>query len=133
MEEKKEKKKMALWKKILIGVLAVIFLFVSCVGIYAISLFSKINRFDPVETIAPEHEDFETDDSDQNASEKDYPVMNPDDVVWDPTPDPGETPNGTADPNATKKPAGTPRPAVTIPKDKEFLILQPFRQQLQPL
>ena len=122
-KEKKEKKKMALWKKILIGVLAVIFLFVSCVGIYAISLFSKINRFDPVETIAPEHEDFETDDSDQNASEEEYPVLDPDNVIWDPTPEPDETPGSTGAPDATKKPSGTPRPAVTIPKDKDIITI----------
>lgn len=115
--EKKEKKKMAIWKKILIGILAVIFLFVACVGGYAISLFNKINRFEPVETIAPENEDFEIEESDKNVSEEEYPVLDPDQVVWDPTPSPDETDA----PDATKKPSGTPRPAVTIPQDKDII------------
>ena len=114
---KKEKKKMAVWKKILIALLAVIFLFVACVGGYAISLFNKINRFEPIETIAPEHEDFEIEEGDNNVSEEEYPEINPDDVVWNPTPEPDET----EEPNATKKPSGTPRPAVTIPKDKDII------------
>ncbi len=116
--EKKEKKKMALWKKILIGVLAVIFLFVACVGGYAISLFSKINRFEPIETISPEDEDFIVEDSDNQASEEEYPELNPDDVIWDSTPEP----ESTTAPNSTSKPSsGNSASTITIPQDKNII------------
>lgn len=114
--EKKEKKKMALWKKILIGVLAVIFLFVACVGGYAINLFNKINRFEPIETISPEQEDFEIEESDTNASEEEYPELDPDDVDWDSTPEPDET-----DPSATPSGSSGSASSVTIPKDKDII------------
>ncbi len=113
--EKKEKKKMALWKKILIGVLAVIFLFVACVGGYAINLFNKINRFEPIETISPEQEDFEIEESDTNASEEEYPELDPDDVIWN-------SESETTEPNSTSAPSsGTSASTVTIPQDKDII------------
>lgn len=117
---KKEKKKMALWKKILVGVLAVIFVFVACVGVYAVSLFSKINKPEPVETIRPEDETFEVEEEDTNVSDEEFPELHPDDVVWEPTPEP-ET---TADPsnNADFK----------IPQDKEIINILLIGQDRRP-
>lgn len=120
---KKEKKKMAIWKKILIGVLAVIFVFVACVGVYAVSLFSKINRPGPVETVRPEDETFEVEPEDENVDENEYPELDPGAVNWG-----EEDPQTTANPSAT----GSSGTDFKIPQDKDIINVLLIGQDRRP-
>lgn len=82
------KKKMPLWVKILIIVLAVVVVVAGGVYIYAQSKLNKINRVNPdeIEMIDPSEETFETPEETaegDGTAEEIQDTINPEDITWD--------------------------------------------------
>ncbi len=92
-KESGERRRMPVWLRILLGTAAVLVLIAAAGGIFVLSKLGKINRAQPVETLAPELEYFETDepetepesaeaDSAETENSEDSDTMNPEDVIW---------------------------------------------------